>query len=292
MKLLAFLKLIRYQNLLIILVTQAFAFYFLDVQTKVNDLLDMSFIFICIITFLAASAGYIINDYMDVYLDLVNKPEKVIVGNIISRRWAMFLHLVLNIVALSMAWSLNKNVFLLTFICIALLWLYSQFLKKTYLAGNLVVAFLTSFTIFILYFINQNLNSNAIITYAVFAFFTTLIREIIKDTEDLRGDELFKAKTLPIVLGVRRTKNVLFYLQLTLVALTFMLNGLFGALSDASSKINFLFSIYTTFFVLVPMIFIIWLIKTADTKADFSRLSLYSKLIMITGIISMFFWKF
>lgn len=287
-----FFRLIRSSNLLMVAVTQLFAYYFLSRYIGLDDLIEADFIMLISCTLLVAAAGYIINDYMDVKLDLVNKPGKVIIGQSISRRSAIKLHLVINVVALILAFILGKKVFLLVFVSAVLLWLYSQFLKKTYLAGNLLVALLTAFTLLILMVFDTEINHFAVLIFAAFAFLSTLIREIIKDAEDMRGDEKFKAKTLPIVLGVRKTKNVLLTLQLVLIVVVFVYITLFGAISNSSGRIAFLCIIYNLFLVVVPAIINLWLIRTADVKADFTRLSLLAKVNMLAGIIGMVFWKF
>lgn len=287
-----FLRLIRVSNLLIITFTQVFAYYFLTPSISYQSLLHPEFLYLLLSTFLVAAGGYIINDYMDVMLDLINKPGKVIVGNTISRRWAMFLHLLLNSLALFFALLISKKIALLVLICAICLWLYSQFLKKTYLAGNLLVAALTAFTIWILYVFNPNIMQAGIWVYSLFAFGTTLIREIIKDAEDLRGDQKFKSRTLPIVVGIRKTKNVLFFLQVVLIFLCMVFCTSFVALSYSSESIFVVFLLYMLGLVILPMFAQAWMIKIADVKKDFTRLSLLSKLVMLSGIVSMIFWRF
>ncbi|MFY8020747.1 MAG: geranylgeranylglycerol-phosphate geranylgeranyltransferase [Bacteroidia bacterium] len=287
-----FLRLIRINNILMIAITQLFAYYFLNPTIEFYNIFDKEFIFLIISTSLVASAGYIINDYMDVKLDLINKPDKVIVGKTISRRWTMLLHFTCTIIALLLAYSIGKKVMMMVFISSCLLWIYSQFLKKTYLSGNILVSLLTANTLLILFFYDKNVSANGIIVYSIFAFLISLIREIIKDTEDLRGDQQFKCKTLPIVLGVRKTKNVLLWLQTTLIILCFTCVSLFEILSYSSNKIYLMFFMYQLLLVLIPMGIMWWLIKLADTKYDFTRLSFVAKMIMLSGIISMVFWRF
>jgi len=108
----------------------------------------------------------------------------------------------------------------------------------------------------------------------------------------LRGDQKFKCRTLPIVLGMRKTKTILFWIQIILIGLTLTFITSFTALSLSSNKIFVMFLMYMLMAVVLPMFLIAWLIKTADVKKDFSRLSLLSKLVMISGIISMIFWRF
>ncbi|MFY8190591.1 MAG: geranylgeranylglycerol-phosphate geranylgeranyltransferase [Bacteroidia bacterium] len=287
-----FLRLIRINNLLIITATQIFAYYFLTPNLGYTQLFQVNFLLLLGSTFLVAAAGYIINDYMDVRLDLINKPGKVIVGNTISRRWAMFLHLILNGFALLLALAINKQIAILVFICAFSLWLYSQFLKKTYLIGNILVALLTAFTLWIMHIFQQDMMVAGIWVYGIFAFGTTLIREIIKDTEDLRGDQNFKCRTLPIVLGVRKTKDILMVLQISIIGLTMAFCTSFVALSYSSYKIYIMFLMYMLILVVIPMLVMAWFIKTADVKRDFSRLSALAKWIMMAGIVSMVFWRF
>ncbi len=287
-----FFRLIRINNILMIAITQVFAYYFLNPTIDFLSIFDKHFIFLILSTSLVASAGYIINDYMDVKLDLINKPDKVIVGKTISRRWTMLLHFACSLIALVLAYSIGKKVMLAVFISSCLLWIYSQFLKKTYLSGNILVSILSANTLLILFFYDKNVLGNGIIVYSIFAFLISLIREIIKDTEDLRGDQQFKCKTLPIVLGVRKTKNILLWLQGILIFLSFTCISFFEVLSYSSSRINLMFFMYQLVLVLIPMGYMWWLIKLADTKKDFSKLSFIAKLIMLSGIISMVFWRF
>lgn len=287
-----FLRLIRFNNLIIISLTQLFAYYFLTPSITLRDIIAPQFLLLLTSTFLVAAAGYIINDYMDVMLDLVNKPDKVIVGKTISRRWAMLLHFSMNFIAFLIALQLSNTIALSVFLSAMALWIYSQLLKKNYLVGNLMVASLSSFTLWIIYFFDHRVMINGIWVYSAFAFFTTLIREIIKDTEDMRGDAKFKCKTLPIVLGVRKTKEILTWLQFILVGLTLVYCTFFGVLSYSSNKIFGIFVMYMMLAVVIPMFIGIWLMRTADVKHDFSRLSLIAKIVMITGIFSMVFWRY
>jgi 4-hydroxybenzoate polyprenyltransferase len=287
-----FFRLIRFNNLLIISLTQLFAYYFLSPSIPFRDLFAPQFLTLLLATFLVAAAGYIINDYMDVMLDLVNKPGKVIVGKSISRRWAMLLHFSFNLIALILAWQLSKTIAVSVLLASLALWIYSQLLKKNYLVGNLMVSLLSSFTLWIIYYFDHRVMVNGIWVYSLFAFFTTLIREIIKDTEDMRGDAKFKCKTLPIVLGVRRTKEILTWLQVILVGLTLAYCSFFGALSYSSNKVFGIFVMYMMLAVIIPMFIQIWLLRTADVKQDFSRLSFIAKLVMISGILSMIFWRY
>lgn len=290
-KLLSFFYLIRYKNLFIITVTQLFSYYFLSKSISIEDLFSERFILLISATFLSAAAGYIINDYMDVKLDMVNKPNEVIIGKVISRRWAIFLHSIFNILALTLAWFISYKVAILVFSCSLLLWMYSQYFKKSYLLGNLLVAIMTASTIFILIPFDENTNFFGCFSYAIFAFLSNLIREIIKDTEDIRGDSKFNANTLPIKLGIRKTKSIVMYLQIIFTIICFGFIFLFPSISNCNTTVSILFMFYIILLVVAPSIYSIFLIWHADTKKHFSKLSYWLKLNMIFGILSMVFWR-
>jgi 4-hydroxybenzoate polyprenyltransferase len=285
------LKLIRYKNILIISVTQVLSYYFLSPLIGLNNILSNRFLMLISATFLSAAAGYIINDYMDIKLDMVNKPNAVIIGKSISRRWAILFHSAFNILAIYLAWLISIKVAFLVFACSLLLWMYSQYFKKSYLLGNLLVALMTSSTIFILIPFDENTNSSACIAYSLFAFFSNLIREIIKDTEDMRGDSKFNANTLPIKHGTRNTKTIIVCLQIIFIVSCIFLIIMFPIISTTHNSNFFWFAIYMAIIVIVPSIYTLYLIWNADTKKHFTKLSYLSKLIMVLGVLSMVFWR-
>jgi 4-hydroxybenzoate polyprenyltransferase len=276
---------------MMILFTQVFAFYFLNPYADWHDLIRFKFLALVFCTVLVAAAGYIINDYIDVKIDMANKPSNVLVGVRISRRKTILAHWVLTSVAVILSLLINIKVFLLVITCSILLWLYSEYFKKSFLAGNILVAMLTSFTLLILFLYDENLYWPGIISYSIFAFFTTLEREIIKDTEDLRGDAKFNSHTLPIRLGVRKTKDILLYLHLLNATLIFAFAFYIQPFFKNHINTYFLFLIYILLGILIPMSGMAWLIKVADVKCDFSKLSRFAKIVMLLGIMSMVFWK-
>jgi 4-hydroxybenzoate polyprenyltransferase len=287
-KLFALLQITRANNLLIMLATLAFSYYCLTDYLTPEDLLKPRFLMLCACVVLTAAAGYIINDYHDINIDLTNKPNKVVIGKIISRRWAMLLHFIFNGIALLGGLYLSGYIGLMVAVCVVLLWLYSVHFKKQFLSGNLLVAALSAFVIAILPLFNQQISSYLVWVYALFAFGISLIREIVKDAEDLRGDSKFDCKTLPIVLGVRKTKKVLITLVLTYIILLFA--HTFIATSLIPFRHNYgqiAYTFYMLLFVIVPLILTTYLLLKADVKSDFSLLSTLYKVIMLSGLLSM-----
>jgi 4-hydroxybenzoate polyprenyltransferase len=287
-KLFALLQITRANNLLMMLVTLAISYYCLTDYLTPEDLLQPRFLLLCACVVLTAAAGYIINDYHDINIDLTNKPNKVVIGKIISRRWAMLLHFIFNGLAFLGGFYLSSYTGLMVAVCMVMLWLYSVHFKKQFLSGNLLVGALSAFVIAILPLFNQQISSYLVWVYALFAFGISLIREIVKDAEDLRGDSKFNCKTLPIVLGVRKTKKVLIGLVLMytilLFAHTFIANSL---IPFRHSYGQIFYTFYMLLFVVVPLIITTYLLLKADVKSDFSRLSTLYKVIMLSGLLSM-----
>ncbi|HWA33810.1 MAG TPA: geranylgeranylglycerol-phosphate geranylgeranyltransferase [Cyclobacteriaceae bacterium] len=269
----SFLLITRFWNLLIIGVAQYFTAIFLIDQEK---LYDARLLLLSVSTMIIAAAGYIINDYYDVKIDLINKPERVVIGKGMKRRYALFFHTILSVTGVVIGVALNWKIGILNFFCAFLLWLYSNALKREPFVGNFAVALLTGLSILIINILYPPM-SIAIVIYALFAFFITLVREIIKDLEDLKGDDTFGCKTLPIVWGIRRTKAFI-YILIILFSVTAVLLDIFVTPLPMS------FFAWTLF---LPMAALAgWLVR-ADTKRDFYQLSQFCKFIMIAGILSM-----
>ena len=293
-----FLKLIRFQNLLIIALVQAvFHFGFLKQQKGLLLALNtVEFIILITATLCIAASGYIINNIVDQETDSISKPDKVIVGKHISEKKAYNYYILLNTIGVMLGFFIAniifKESFAGIFIVVAfVLYLYATQFKQSLLAGNFLVSFLVAFSIllvglFDLYPIITpetkpflNILFRIIIDYAIFAFLITFIREIIKDIEDYEGDFKTGMNTLPIVLGKEKTQKVVFGLSfIPLIALLYYLNENFTNLEYVIY--------YTLLFVVAPMLYSIVKIWQAKSQHDFNHVSLVLKLIMITGILS------
>lgn len=284
----ALLQLSRAGNLLIMLATLALSYYCLTDYLTPDDLLKPRFVALCVCVILTGAAGYIINDYLDVKIDLTNKPDKVIIGKVIPRRWAMLLHFTFNGIAICLGVYLKWSIGFGIAICTVLLWLYSVVFKRQFLTGNILVAALSAFVIVILPLFDHHISNYLVWSYAFFAFGITLLREIVKDAEDLRGDSKFHCKTLPIVLGIRKTRSILLVMvgvYVLLISMHMLSGQTFIPFRHTYGAIVYL--LYMIFMVLIPLLYTALLIYRADVKADFTRLSAWYKFIMITGLLSM-----
>ena len=273
-----FLRLIRVQNLLIVIGTQYLARIALIGPREgwPRLLLDRNLALLSFSTVCIAAAGYIINDYFDVKIDIVNKPDRVIIGRYLRRRWAMLAHQILNFVGIAIGLYLSKWVFLLDVVSVTLLWFYSANFKRQPFIGNFVVSFLTGLSLVVLA-VYYRREVDLLLIYALFSFCISLVREIIKDMEDVKGDARFGCRTLPIIWGIRRTKTLVYAILATFIVILFLMGHSLG-----NEQLSWIFMI-----LMIPVAWLIYRLVFADTRREFSYLSSLCKLIMLMGVMSM-----
>ncbi len=292
-----FLQLIRFPNLVMIALTQ-FLFYFFWIPS-----LDYSYISIdlfnnvVIATILIAIGGNIINDIFDVQTDRINKPHKQFIGSYISKKNAYFLYFVCTFVGIGLGsyvgFTMDRWWISLIFAAIAvLLFLYSSHLKGIPVLGNIVVSLLVASSILILIafdngyvaqgkpinFFNK-VSISAIYVYASFAFLINLIREMVKDIEDVNGDYNAGINTLPIILGRNRVNKIVAILAGILICLILFITSKYLQGKTITT-------VYILITILLPLLYFIIKIWQADTEYEYRMLSLLLKLIMLFGILS------
>ncbi|RIJ36650.1 geranylgeranylglycerol-phosphate geranylgeranyltransferase [Pontibacter oryzae] len=273
------LTLIRARNLVMIALSQALVqACLLSPGVQWAKVLNSDFLLLVLSTVCIAAAGYIINDYYDVKIDAINKPDRLLIGRRIRRRRAMFAHLILSALGVLAGLYLALPVGLINLGAVLLLWGYSARLKKMLLVGNIVIALLSASMLLVVAVYDDTLNKITM-GYALFALLISLIREIIKDIEDMKGDASFDCRTLPIVAGLRGAKLVLY--PLIAIFQVFVLVVIFHPAS------RLLFDVYMAALVLLPSVWLLLKLVRADRKRDFTFLSNLNKLIMLTGILSM-----
>ena len=273
-----FLRLVRMINLLILVLTQYLTRVLLvGPRGEWRQILtDPRMLVLSLATVCIAAAGYIINDYFDVKIDIVNKPERVVIGRYLKRRVAMGAHQFFNVAGVLLGLLVSKWIFLINVFSVTLLWFYSERFKRTTLVGNLVVSLLTAMSVLVVTVVYPE-NRKLVFIYALFSFAITLVREIIKDMEDVRGDAFSGCRTLPIVWGIRRTKIVVYFLVAALITTLYLM---------AHSLNNFTLAwLFTA--LLLPIAWLVYRLVFADTRREFTRLSTLCKLIMLLGLATM-----
>jgi len=269
----ALIRLTRFWNLVILGMAQYFTAYFLIGDHTFND---WKLLLLAISTMMIAAAGYIINDYYDVKIDLINKPQRVVIGRGITRRYAIFFHTALSFSGVGVGFLLGWQIAVINFLSAFLLWLYSNYLKRLPFIGNFSIGILTALSILIVNILYPPFNTYILI-YALFALAMTLVREVIKDMEDWKGDNTFGCKTLPIIWGIRKTKILLYILLVQFAVLVLIVNQMYIGVPIY----------YFAIFLFLPMGYLLFLLVRADTIKDYARLSSLSKLILVLGILSM-----
>jgi 4-hydroxybenzoate polyprenyltransferase len=306
MKLLgAFFRLVRWPNLAFIALTQ-FLFYYAIIipgfqrNDFINILQPFYFYVLCLSCMLIAAAGYIINDYFDLNIDRVNKPEKLVVEKLIKRRWAIVWHWILSAIGVLLgffvSWKIH-NVFVgcSHVACIALLWFYSTTFKRKLLIGNVIISVLTAWVILVLYLCEFRLHAfvhpvyhqvlsriyKFAVLYAGFAFIISLVREVVKDIEDMEGDAAYNCRTMPIVWGVNVSKVFAATWLIVLIVSIMILQ--FYVLQYKWWWVV----MYSVIFIILPLILILRNLYRANSIADYHRLSGLIKGVMLTGILSL-----
>jgi 4-hydroxybenzoate polyprenyltransferase len=229
----------------------------------------------------------------------------MVVDKTISRRWAILFHLFFSVAGILMGFyiGLQNGNWIIGFantICVFLLWFYSTSFKKKLLSGNISISLLTAWVVFVVYLltIQQKIDLSHVINpgsqqkllrlallYSSFAFIITLIREVVKDIEDMEGDAKYGCKTMPIVWGVDFSKVFTTIWMVILIALLIVV--MFYVLQFKM----WLAAGYTLVLIIIPSVYSLYFLMKAKTTADFATLSKWIKAIIFTGILSMIFFK-
>jgi 4-hydroxybenzoate polyprenyltransferase len=299
-----FLNLIRWKNLLLIAFVQILIKYALLEPFEVVKftLNDFGFGLLVLATLCIAAAGNVINDIYDVETDFVNKPNKVIVGNSISEKTAFNMYIVLTIIGVGVGFYLSNLVgrsgFSAIFVIIsALLYIYATYLKQTLLVGNIVVSFLVAMSLLIVglfellpVITDQNQETQLtffkiIFDYAIFAFMINLLREMIKDIEDINGDYKVEMKTLPIIIGRERALKIIFALSIVplLAVIYYTITYLYK---------HYIAVGYFLIFIIAPLLYFTIKSFSAETKKEINFLSAFLKIIMFFGVMSLLLYPF
>lgn len=251
----------------------ATAFFLLN-----EDILEARFLMLVISTVMIAAAGYIINDYYDQKIDMVNRPKKVVVGVDLSRRPALLAHTMINVLGIVVGFWVDLLVGLVHIFSASLLWYYSNYLRRLPLIGNMSISLLSGMSILLVLVFFQSTHEIAFI-YALFAFLMVLIREIIKDIEDVKGDEAFGVQTVPVIWGIRGAKIIIYLVVLSGSALL-----LYLLISHENMILRYYFLGLTPLFI-----WFIYMLIGADTMKQFRRLHLFCDTIVFTGLLSLLF---
>ena len=243
---------------------------------------------------LLAGSGNVINDYFDQKVDTKNKPTSRIVGLLMKPQTAILYHAFLSLLALALALTLtifNRDLFFVSSasVLIIALYFYTPLLKRIPFVGNIFVAaciaFIPVWTVWGAGVLKaQNFSSDVVCQYVFFAGWMTLIREGIKDLEDMEGDKLGKYTTLPLRYGVKWTKRYLIFLITIILLIMFFLSAL-------TFHTHFYYSV-ALFLSAIPCFAVAAILSKAQSKIEFSKCANWQKISMIIGLLALLLVRF
>ena len=266
----------RIPNLIIIGLAQLLSVYML-IRHGLIVSIDLSLILLAVSTMMVAAGGYIINDYYDAKIDMVNRPDQVVVGRALSRRKALAFHLTISSLAILIGLLVTWKLALIHFLVVTLLWYYSNRLRR-YFIGKFVIAILTAGSI-LLVGLTYGVDSYFLMAFAAFGSAIVLVRELVKDMENVRGESAYGVESVVEVWGLQGTK-----LLIASVAITGWVLLAYFIIKVGSQLMLY----YYTAFIPLLMVFMIMLVK-ADRQEQFKRLRHLTNFFILAGLASMLF---
>jgi len=269
---LSYLKIIRPFNLLFVGLCIAFGAFYPEYRIS-GIWIIISAVFSGI--FIAA-AGYTVNDYYDIEIDRINKPERVLPSGSMKCNNALIYSITLFLIGIILSYFTGSIICLLTaFINSMFLFLYARFFKREFIVGNLLVAYASASCFIFGGIAGKNIENSLIIAF--FAFFYTFLREIVKDLEDIKGDSLAGASTIAIRWEKKKVVSICLIPVLAIIAFT---SYLFILKSLANSQF-----ILLLFFVILPLLIFYRIIASQSKVEIYNKISRLMKLDMLVLLI-------
>ena len=300
---LALARLVRFPNLIIVALTQYLLYYCVffphfekwDINPRMGLI---HFSLLVLVTVVLTASGYVINDVMDIKADKINKPKTMVISRYISRRTALWLYFCLQAVGFFLSIYLSFHVenlrLLILYPTAAIgLYAYSSVLKRRPLFGHLLIAAYCAGVALVVWLseLPAFLSLSKIdpesafylkqitISYAIFAFLSTLLRELIKVLQDEQGDRQAAYQTTAIVWGQKKVKNLCLVLSIVLLLLL-VISGFYFATHFNALNVSLMI-----FLLALPIVFIIHGLNRIGVTPNFKQLSRLTKLLMLLGVL-------
>jgi 4-hydroxybenzoate polyprenyltransferase len=287
LKMISLFSVVRGYNIPIIALAQYLSAIFILAPERraLSILLDFQLFIIVLASSLTIASGYIINSFYDSKKDLINRPNKSQLDRLVSQKTKLRVYFSLNFFVALIAFFVSYRAVLFFSVYIFLIWFYSHKIKKYTLVGNLMAAFLAVLPFFgiLLYFYlkmplyeieNNSAKLSVILSHASFLFLLILIREMIKDLENLKGDLANDYKTIPIIYGEKISKKIITGLTLTTIVPVYFLINVYDV---GYMDIYF----YSCFIVLIFFLLYLW---KWNTKEQYVLLHNVLKFLIVSGV--------
>jgi 4-hydroxybenzoate polyprenyltransferase len=275
MKIVSLFSVIRGYNIPIIVLAQYLSAIFILAPEKraMNVILDFNLFLIVLASALTIASGYIINSFYDSKKDLINRPNKSILDRLVSQQTKLRVYFTLNFVVAFLAFFVSFRAFLFFSVYIFLIWFYSHKVKKFVIIGNLMATFMAVLPFFAILLYYKNFYE-VILAHAAFLFLLLLIREMIKDLENIKGDLANDYQTIPILYGETISKKIITFLALLTVIPVYILIEKF----DIGYMDSYFYSC-----LIVLILFLLYLWKST-TKEQFLLLHNVLKFLIVAGV--------
>ncbi|MGI0105238.1 geranylgeranylglycerol-phosphate geranylgeranyltransferase [Salinimicrobium sp. WS361] len=277
LKILSFISVIRGYNILVLVIAQYLTAVFIlahDLPMR-RVLFDPNLFFMVLATASVAAAGYIINNFYDSEKDLINRPQKTMLDRFVSQRTKLSVYFILNMAGVFFASYLSFRAVSFFAIYIFVIWFYSHRLKKILFLNNLVASVITITPFFAVFLYYKNFDT-VILVHAAFLYLIILMREMVKDLENMKGDLVQGYRTIPIVYGENFSKSLI-----TGLTLLSMIPVYFLIFRFEIGKMYYFF--YGAVFVLLIFLLVLYF-----SKAKWQYLLLHNllKFIIVAGVFS------
>lgn len=296
-----FFNIIRFQNLLIIVSIQSFLWLYILPKYNQYFILDIyEFITLALASVFITAGGNVVNDIFDLKIDIINKPKKVWIPHFFSIKKAWMLYFLLTSIGLGLGMGLSIiqsdfSLILWFLVPVIILFLYAFRLKKILFFNNILIAILSTYSLFLVFWVERNaLETNQIPIFSlfqlkaflfIFSFNLSWLREIIKDFEDLIGDKAHQINSLPIKYGIEISKKIV---QIILFG---TLGILFGVCFTYWKNQPY-FVVYLILGLGLSLLIFYKQLQLAKEIKDFKKLSILLKIIILIGFLSVFLIKF
>jgi len=268
---------VRGYNILIIIIAQYLtSIYILAPEKSLRHILfDINLLLIVIASAVVIAGGYIINNFYDSEKDLINRPNKSMLDKLVSQNTKLSFYFVLNFFTIIMASYVSFKAVLFFSGYIFAIWLYSHKLKKRPIIGNLLSAILSIIPFFTIFIYYKNFDT-VVFVHATFLFLVIVMKELIKDLENLKGDLALNYRTIPIVYGEHISKKTITFLSILTTFPTYLLIKQF--------EIGYMY-LYFYSCIILFVVFLVFLWKSS-TKSHYLVLHNILKIIIVVGVFS------
>ncbi|MFV8225617.1 geranylgeranylglycerol-phosphate geranylgeranyltransferase [Christiangramia aquimixticola] len=277
LKILSLFSVVRGYNILVVVLAQYLASAFILAPEKPlrEIIFDPNLFFLILASSTIIASGYIINNFYDSEKDLINRPKKTMLDRVVSQRTKLSVYFILNFASIFFASYVSFKAVVFFSIYIFVIWLYSHRLKKILFLGNLVASILTITPFFVIFVYYKNFET-VIFIHATFLYLMIVMRELVKDLENMQGDLVQNYRTIPLVYGEKWSKFFLAVCTILAIIPIYLLIAHFEI-----GYMNYYF--YTSFIFLI-----IFLLLLYFSKAKWQYLLLHNilKLIIVIGVFS------